>query len=252
MFRGRPGPKVIGDRHPIGIAWHELVLSVWIARKHLQRTGRVPATGVRQRPHERVLISLRRQSWKQLANLDARNVRIDRRKRPAKVGPGFGLGIKCFEMTGPAAEPNENHGRRLGDRLLCRLSAKSKQAWQAQAGKAPQADFEQCTTAAPLRLPGRMRPETRLNGMEPAVGCHCESFWRRDFLEAGFVSGRLKYDASPNLPQDSLQVPAAAIVRAANRVQSVSRAPGMGKLLLPGEGEKPCGFTPRPLFPTED
>ena len=48
-----PGPKVIGDRHPIGIARHELVLSVGIARKHLQRTGRMPAAGVRQRPHER-------------------------------------------------------------------------------------------------------------------------------------------------------------------------------------------------------
>ena len=60
-----------------------------------------------------------------------------------------------------------------------------KQAWQAQAGKAPQADFQQGTTAAPPRLPGRMRPETRLNGMESAVGRHGRTFCRRDFLGAG-------------------------------------------------------------------
>ena len=79
-------------------------------------------------------------------------------------------------MTGPPAEPNENHGRRLGDRLFCRLSAKSKQAWQAQAGKAPQADFQHCPTTARPRLPGRMRPETRLIGMESAVGRHGGAF----------------------------------------------------------------------------
>ena len=120
-----------------------------------------------------------RQSRKQFADLDARNVRIDRRKRPAKVGTGFWLGIECFEMTGPTAEPNENHGRRRGGTLFGRLRAKSKQAWQAQAAKAPQADFQQCPTAAPLRLSGRMRPETRLNGMESAVGRHGGAFWRR-------------------------------------------------------------------------
>src|ERR1700722_5657104 len=124
----------------------------------------MPATGVRQRPHERVLISFCRQSRKQFADLNARNLRIDWRKRPSKVGPCFGLRIKCFEMTGAPAEPNENHCRRLGDTLFCRPSAKSKQVGQAQTGKASQADFQQCTTTAPLRPPGRMRRETSLNG----------------------------------------------------------------------------------------
>ena len=136
-----PGPKVIGDRHPIGIARHELVLSVWIARKHLQRTGRMPAAGVRQRPHERVLISLRRQSRKQFADLDARNVRIDRRKRPAKVRSGLGLGIKCFEMTGPATEPNENHCRRLGDRCSAASERRRNRPGRLRLEKPPKPTF---------------------------------------------------------------------------------------------------------------
>src|SRR5580704_15689774 len=165
----------------------------------------MPAASVRQRPHERVLISPRRQSRKQFADLNARNVRIDRRKRPAKVGPGLGLGIKCFEMAGPPTEPNENHCRSLGDRLFGRLCAKTKQSWQAQTGKAPQADFQQGTTTAPLRFSGSMRRETGLSGMESGVGRHGGTFWSQVCV------ARIKYDASPKLPQDALYVHAVGL-----------------------------------------
>ena len=49
-------PEVNRDRRRIGITRNKLVLGVGIAREHLQRTGRVSAAGVRQRPHQRVFI----------------------------------------------------------------------------------------------------------------------------------------------------------------------------------------------------
>ena len=138
------------------------------------------ATRVRERPDERVLIGHGRQSGEQFADLDARNARVDRRKRTAKIGPGFGLGIECFEMAGPSAEPNENHRRRRGDTLVCRLGPQPKQAGQAQTGKAPQADFEQRPTAAPL--PAARSQAVRDKAQREGVGGGTP---RWSFLQAG-------------------------------------------------------------------
>ena len=107
----RISTQVTGDCHPIRKHRLELVRSVRIACQHLQRSRRMPTSRVSHRPQQRVLVRDLRQPRQQLADLNARHVRVDRLIRPAKLRRCQRLRIERFEMTGPTSQPNEDHSR---------------------------------------------------------------------------------------------------------------------------------------------
>ncbi len=111
IIRQRPpetSPRIIRDGQKIGMVGAGIELPDVVTSKHLLLADPMAESGVHHRPQDGELIRNARMAGQEFADVQTRDIRGDRIKRPAVFRRGVRLGIVGFEVARSAVEKDEN------------------------------------------------------------------------------------------------------------------------------------------------
>ena len=107
----RIATQIVDDRQTVGMLGREAELSNRATAEHFLLRMVVADARVGHGAQDRKLVGHRGVSRQQFADLQARHLGGNRRKRPTILGRCVGLGIVGFQMRCPAMQPDDNQSR---------------------------------------------------------------------------------------------------------------------------------------------